>query len=210
MTPGIGLTEIYKPMKLTILIILLLINFVSCNVTDKLSSIKMIDGYNYFEQALPQVRIQLLGDYYFQPFRTKYFRDIDEKFIHYSTLRVGKARPLILYKAHTIVQPFYSTLCLQYKTNSADTVFLHAIKAQLKESLNITVSEVGKIKCGSRDVYKVKYQKSHSISRIYTSHTEYLFRNNEFIYRLFFWTANSDDTIISSEAESIIKEISFG
>lgn len=169
----------------------------------------MIDGYNYYEQTLPQMKIQLFGDYYFQPFKTKYFRDVDTKFINYVTLRVDNARPKALYKAHTIVQPFYSTLCLQYKTSSLDTVFLNAIKTQLKENLNIKVSKVEKVKCGFKDVYKLKYQKTNSINKIYTSHTEYLFRNNEFIYRLFFWTTNSDDTIISVEAESIIKEIRF-
>ena len=84
------MTEIFKPMKFNILIILLLIIFVSCNVTNKLYSIKKMDGYNYYEQASPQMKIQLFGDYCFQPFKTKYFRDVDRKFINYVTLSVGQ------------------------------------------------------------------------------------------------------------------------
>jgi hypothetical protein len=168
-----------------------------------------MDGYNYYEQASPQMKVQLFGDYFFQPFKTKYFRDVDRKFINYVTLSVDNTRPQTLYKAHTIVQPFYSTVCLQYKTSLFDSVFLNVIKTHLKENLKIKVLEVEKIKCGFKDVYKLKYQKANSINKIYTSHTEYLFTSNEFIYRLFFWTTNNDDTIISVEAESIIKEIRF-
>ncbi len=201
--------EIFKQMKRNILIILSLIIFVSCNVTNKLSSIKMIDGYNYYEQASPPMKIQLFGDYCFQPFKKKYYRDVDTKFIQYVKLSVAKTKPKTLYKAHTIIQPFYSTLCLQYKAGAPDTVFLNVIKAQLKENLNVKVLSAEMIKSGFKDVYKLKYQQTNSINKVYTSHTEYLFRSNEFIYRLFFWTTNNDDTVISVEAESIIKEIRF-
>jgi len=178
-------------------------------MTNKLSSIKMSDGYNYYEQVSPQMKVQLFGDYCFQPFKTKYFRDVDNKFINYSKLSVAKTKPKTLYKAHTIIQPFYSTLCLQYKASILDSIFLNVIKTQLKENLNIKVVKYEVIKCGFKDVYKLKYQLTNSINKVYASHTEYLFRRNDCIYRLFFWTTNSDDAVISVEAESIIKEIRF-
>ena len=43
----------------------------------------MVDGYNYYEQTSPQMKAQLLGDYYFQPLKTKYFREINKVFIKY-------------------------------------------------------------------------------------------------------------------------------
>lgn len=196
-------------MKLNIQILFFLVAFASCGVTKKSSSIKMVDGYNYYEQTSPNMKVQLFGDYYFQPLKTKYYRDIDKKFIKYVTHRLGNTKPDILYQSHTIVQPYYSTLCLQYKTNSLDTTIISDIKIQLKENLNIKTSKVDKINCGLRNVYKLKYQTTNSLNKITANHTEYFFRNGEYIYRLFFWTTNSYDTVISEEAELIIKEIRF-
>ena len=167
----------------------------------------MIDGY--YEDSSPPIKIQLYGDYLFQPLKTKYFRDVDKRFIKYVTNKFNNTKPELLYKAHTIIQPFYSTICLQYKTNYLDTTSLNDIKLQLKNNLNTKISELQEIKCGFKDVYKIKYQATNSINKVYSSHTEYFFRNGEFVYRLFFWTTDSNDKIISDEAEVIIKNIRF-
>lgn len=194
-------------MRLRILIIFSLI-ISSCTVSNKSSSIKVIDGYTIYEQT-PNIRIQLFGDYFFQPLKTKYFRDVDKRFLKYVTSRFNNTTPKLLYTAHTIIQPFYSTICLQYRINYLDTASLNEVKIQLKDNLNTKVSELQEIKCGSKDVYKIKYQTTNSINKIYSSHTEYFFRNGEFMYRLFFWTTDSNDKIITDEAEVIIKNIRF-
>jgi hypothetical protein len=195
-------------MRLKILVIFSLIISSSCNVTNKsASSIKMSDGYTFYTS--PSIKIQLYGDYFFQPLKTKYFRDVDKRFLKYVTNKFNNTSPKLLYKAHTIIQPFYSTICLQYKTNYLDTTSLNDIKIQLKDNLNTKVSELQEIKCGSKDVYKIKYQATNSINKVYSSHTEYFFKNGEFVYRLFFWTTNSNDKVISDEAEVIIKNIRF-
>lgn len=169
----------------------------------------MIDGYKYYEQTLPYMKVQLFGDYDFQPFKKKYYRDIDKRFLKYSTLKFDNKKPAILYKAHTIVQPFYSTVCLQYKNSSLDTILLNDLGSQLKTLLNRTYTNIERIKCGAKDVYKIKYQITNSINKIYTSHTEYFFKEADYVYRLLFWTTNSDDRGILDEAEHIIKEIKF-
>ena len=169
----------------------------------------MIDGYNYYEQTSPQIKIQLYGDYLFQPLKTKYFRDVDKRFIKYVTNKFNNVTPQILYKAHTFVQPSYSTICLQYKINTLDTMSLNDIKIQLKDYLNTKVSALEKIKCGSKDVYKITYRATNSINKIYSSHTEYFFKNGESVYRLLFWTTDSNNKTIFDEAEDIIKNISF-
>ena len=203
------LTEIYLRMKSNIAIPLLLFTFASCGVTKNSSSLKSIDGFNYYEQTSPHMKVQLFGDYNFQPFKEKYFRDIDKRFIKYATLKFDNKTPTILYKAHTTVQPFYSTVCLQYKNCLLDTIFLNDLGSKLKELLHRNYTKFEKIKCGYKDVYKVKYQITNLVNKIYTSHTEYFFKKDEYVYRLLFWTTNSDDTVISDEAEYIIKEIQF-
>ncbi len=197
-------------MKLKIVAIFLLFIHSSCNVAKKSSlEIKIIDGQTYYEQTSPEIKFQLYGDYLFQPLRTKYFRDVDKRFIKYITNKYHNITPKILYKAHTIIQPFYSTVCLQYKTNLLDTMSLNEIKIQLKDQLNTKVSKLEKIKCGLKDVYKIKYQTTNSVNKIYSSHTEYFFKNGEFVYRLLCWTIDSNDKIISDEAYTIIKNIRF-
>lgn len=197
-------------MKLNIQTLYFILIFTSCGVTNKSSSIKMVDGYNYYEQSSPLMKVQLLGDYYFQPLKTKYYRDISKEFIKYATHRLDNTKPKILYQAHTVVQTYYSTLCIQYKSSSLDTAIIDDIKLQLKNNLNIKPPKIDKIKCGLTSAYKLQYQTSNSFNKIAISHTEYFFRQGEYIYRLFFWTTNSDDSIISEEAEFIIKGIRFG
>jgi hypothetical protein len=197
-------------MKNRIKLICLLFIYSSCNVANNSSSsIKLIDGYSYYEQTSPKIKIQLYGDYLFQPLKTKYFRDVDKKFIKYIENKYNNTSPKRLFQAHTIVQPFYSSVCLQYKTNLLDTLSLNEIKIQLKSQLNTGVSEFEKIRVGLKDVYKIKYQTTNSVNKIYSSHTEYFFKKGEFVYRFFFWTIESNDEVISYEAEAIIKNISF-
>jgi hypothetical protein len=197
-------------MKIKTVAIFLLFIYSSCNVTKKSSlQIKIIDGQTYYEDVSPPIRFKLYGDYLFQPLKTKYYRDVDKRFIKYITDKYHNVTPKIIYKAHTIIQPFYSTVCLQYKTNLLDTLSLNEIKFQLKSQLHANSSKPEKISCGSKEVYKIKYQTTNSVNKIYSSHTEYFFKNGGFIYRLFFWTIDTDDKIISSEAEKIIKNIRF-
>jgi hypothetical protein len=192
------------------LIILSLIFFSSCGGLKNSTSIKIIDGYNYYEQSLPQMKVKLFGDYYFQPFKTKYYRDIDKEFFKYTKNKIDGIKPKRLFQAHTIVQNYYSMLCSQYKISKADSTLLNEIKAQLQESFKVRVSKIDTIKSGKRDVYKISYQTVNSLNKLTVKHTEYIFRNGEYFYRFFFWTTNSDFSVIKEEAEFIMKEIQVG
>jgi len=183
----------------------------SCNVSrTNNSNIKPgEDNSYYYEQESPFINLTLLGDYKFQPFKTKYFRDIDSRFIKYSTKNFMAKKPAIFYAAHTFVQPFYSTICVQYKNCRLDTNQILNLNSDLKSGLKTSFIKLEKIQCGSRYAYKIAYHVTNSLTKIITSNTEYFFSNNETVYRLFLWTTNSDDRVISSEAEFIIKEARF-
>ena len=50
----------------------------------------------------------------------------------------------MVYKAHTIIQPFYSTVCLQYKSNLLDTASLSDIRNPIEKSITYEVFKTGK------------------------------------------------------------------
>lgn len=163
----------------------------------------------FFEQSSPFINLSLFGDYKFQPLATKYFRDIDSRFIKYATLKLNNIKPAILYSAHTYVQPFYSTICVQYKDCLLDTILINDLKTTLKGILKTSFSDIAKIKCGTKDAYKIVYQVTNSTTKIYSSNTEYFFADKNVVYRLFLWTTNSDNSVLANEAEYIIKEARF-
>jgi hypothetical protein len=163
----------------------------------------------YYEQHSPFVHLSLLGDYRFQPYKTKYFRDIDRRFIEYSTQRFNNIKPEILYAAHTIIQPYYSSVFVLYKNCTLDSTGIKDINLQLRSGLHTSYSKYKEVRCGTRNPFKISYQVKNSLTGIYSSHTEYIFGVGANVYCLFLWTTNSDDSVISNEAEYISKEAKF-
>jgi hypothetical protein len=196
-------------MKLFFKIFLIALLFVSCNaIKTNNAAIKFSNESSiyFYEGQSPYVYLPLLGDYKFMPYSTKYFRDIDKKFIQYSTLKFDHSKPTILYSAYTYVQPYYSTICILYKNCTLDSSTIKNIKIDLKESLKTTFTKYVEVKCGDKMAYKIYYQVMNAITKRNTMHTEYLFKNGANVYRIYLWTSNSDDKMISTEAEYIIRE----
>ncbi len=195
-----------------IVLILFAAIFSSCSLTKtnnylvKLSDDKSI---YYYEQEKPFLHLPLLGDYKFQSFKTKYFRDINKSFIQYSTHKFNNRKPTILYAAHTYVQPFYSTICVLYKETKFDTTNLRNIKLDLKSKLKTSFYKPTEVKCGTINAYKISYQVVNKITDITTSNFEYFFAKDNNVYRLFLWTTNEDTKALANEAEYIIREAKF-
>lgn len=118
-------------------------------------------------------------------------------------------KPKFLYTAHTIVQPYYSTICLQYHKISLDSSFISFIKEQLKDKLNSSFNNYTEIKLDSKTVYKISYQVTNPVNEIATSNTKYFLKKGDYLYRLLFWTTDNNDKVISEEAEYIITYIRF-
>ena len=137
------------------LIIFTLLFFTCCGGLKKSTSIKIIDGYNYYGQSSPQMKVKLFGDYYFQKLKTKYFRDIDKRFFNYTKNKIDGTKPKKLFQAHTIVQSYYSVLCAQYKISTADSAFINEIIFQLKINFKVKIIKIDTVKLGKRDVYKI-------------------------------------------------------
>jgi hypothetical protein len=192
--------------------VLVLIIFISCTASKTNNHlVKRSDDKSiyYYEQPNPFVHLSLLGDYKFQSYKTKYFRDIDCRFIEYSKLPFYKKKPIVLYAAHTCVQPFYSSILVLYNHTKFDTLLFTDIKQNLKKHLKTSNHKWNEVKCGKIKAYKISYQVVNKITKIYTTNLEYLFENNDQLYRLFLWTTNENDNTMANEAEYIIAEAVF-
>ena len=197
-------------MKIALFIFILV--FVSCSLTKTNNNlVKLSDDKSiyYYEQEKPFVHLSLLGDYKFQALKTKYFRDVNKKFIDYSTHKFNNRKPTILYSAHTYVQPFYSTICVLYKDTKLDTTNLKNIKLDLKSNLKTSFYKPIEVKCGTTNAYKISYQVVNKTTDISTSNFEYFFAKENNVYRLFLWTTNEDTKALTNEAEYIIREAKF-
>jgi hypothetical protein len=186
--------------------------FSSCSLTKTNNNLIKLSEDNsvyYYEQENPFIHLSLLGDYKFQPFRTKYFRDIDKGFIDYSKHKFNNSKPTILYSAYTHVRPYYSTICVLYKDTKFDTTNLMNVKLDLKNNLKTSFHKPVEVKCGTINAYKISYQLANKITNIYTTNFEYFFTKENNVYRLFLWTTNEDTFALTNEAEYIIREAKF-
>ena len=186
--------------------------FISCTVTRTNNNlVKLSDDKSiyYYEQENPFIHLSLLGDYKFQAFKTKYFRDIEKRFIDYSKLKFNNCKPTILYSVHTYIQPYYSSLCILYRDTQFDTANLKNIKLDLKSNLKTSFSKAVEVKCGTTNAYKISYQVVNRITEISTTNFEYFFTKGRNVYRLFLWTTNEETYALTNEAEYIIREARF-
>ena len=197
-------------MKIALFLVLSI--FASCSLTKTNNSlVKLSDDKSiyYYEQKKPFIHLSLLGDYKFQAFRTKYFRDVNKKFIKYSEQKLNNRKPTILYSARTFVQPFYSTICVLYSDTKFDTTNLKSIKFDLKRNLKTSFNKPTEIKCGTINAYKISYQVVNKTTNFSTTNFEYFFTVGSNVYRFFLWTTNEDTSALTIEAEYIIREAKF-
>jgi hypothetical protein len=195
-----------------VLLFLVVLILLSCTFTKTNNSlVKFSDDKSvyYYEQVNPFMHLSLLGDYKFQAFRLKYFRDISKGFIEYSKHKFNNRKPTILYSAHTYVQPIYSTICILYRDTKFDTTNLDNIRLLLKSELKTFFNKPIKVKCGTVNAYKISYQVLNTTTSIYTKNFEYFFTKENNVYRLLLWTTNEDTFALTNEAEYIIREAKF-
>lgn len=165
------------------------------------------DGYIYYEQPAPQLRMQLYGDYKFHSIKNKHFPGVDKSFLKYTTSKVNRTTPKLMYAAHTIVKPFYSSIGLVYKGQQANDALLANIKQQLNENLKTTFNSVDSFYTSLGTARYFTYPVQHLSTNASTIHREYLINNGQDLIRFKFWTTESDTAMVFREAEVILKNI---
>jgi hypothetical protein len=190
-----------------ILFYLGIVIFTSCNVRKADGTLTTEEGYKYYLQSSPQFRIQLYGDYSFHPLNKKYFPDVAKNFLKYTVAKIKGSKPELMYSAHTIVQPYYSSIGILYKNVKVDTSLLNIIKVHMESRLGASFNRLDTVETTCGTATRIAYQVLNQVTKIRSSHWEYLVNNNGNTLRFFFWTTNSDTSIISSEIETIVKSI---
>jgi hypothetical protein len=184
-----------------------LATIISCSVRKADGTVTAEDGYKYYLLSSPQFRIQLYGDYSFHSLNKRYFPDVRKSFLKYTIAKTNDLKPELMYAAHTIVQPYYSSIGILYKNASADPSLLSIIKVDIKSSLGTSFNGLDTVETTYGTACRFAYQVFNPVTKIRSSHWEYLVNNNGNLLRFFFWTTNSDTSIISHEIETIVKTI---
>ena len=163
----------------------------------------------YYELSSPYIKIPVIGDYYFHPLKAKYFKDVDKNFIHYLKSGLLHQRPVLLYAAHTFVEPYYAAVATLYKGVKLNTSLLHEIREQLKKDTRASYSTPDTIHTDYGMAIKVFYQVINPTTRIATFHTDYFINKASDLIRVSFWNTTSTEEAIKDETQQIIKKIKF-
>ena len=180
---------------------------ISCSVRNAGGSVVEDDGDTYYSLTSPQLRIPLYHDYRFHSLIKKYFPSVRKSFLKYTGSKIDGSKPELMYAAHTVVQPYYSSIGFLYRGVDFDTSLLNNIKRAMKNSLKSSFIGVDSVETSYGTARRFAYQVLDPVTRIHSYHWEYLVKNNSNLLRFFFWTTNSDTNIISHEIESIVKNI---
>ena len=184
-----------------------ILTLVSCSVQKAGGNLSDEDGYIYYEQPAPQMRMQLYGDYKFHSIKRKHFREVDKSFLKYTTSKANRTAPKLMFAAHTFVHPFYSTLGLVYKGQQVNDDVLATIKQSLQERLQTTFNGVDSFYTNLGTAIYFSYPVQHPVAGTATIHREYLINHQKDLIRFYFWTAMSDTAMVFREAELILKNI---
>lgn len=184
-------------------------SLVSCGVAHRAATTTTEEGYILYRQSAPEVELTLLGDYQLHGLKTRYFTDLHKKDLKYFTRPLQGRKAQLMFAAHTIVQPYYSAVGVQYNGMAGDTAFLSAVKSELRKSLRTGFSELPPVTTDYGVVSGIAYQVKNPLTQRHTTHREYFVPHEGHLLRLFFWTSLQDPRILDIEPSFILKRIKF-
>jgi len=203
---GIIFNIVPKPKQmLRFLFAITLLSLFSCSVPKAGGSLSDEDGYIYYEQPAPHLRMQLYGDYKFHSLKRKHFTDVNKSFLKYTTAKVNRITPQLMYAAHTFVKPFYSSIGVVYKGAQANKNLITNVQQQLQNRYSTSFSAVDSFYTSLGTAHYFGYTVSNSTAGT-TYHREYFINNGQDLVRFYFW-APSDTAMVFREAEVILKNI---
>lgn len=145
--------------------------------------------------------IQYYADYWFHGWSKKKILNRDEQFVNSRTVK--KAH--LVYYAHTIVEPYCSTLGLIYPGKSVQEivpVILNELKS--RHAINVLSNEQ---LIGLNNFTKISYETKHADLRIGIKYLEYICPAGSHTLRIVFWTTEAGDTWLEEEAQAIVSSL---
>ena len=195
-------------MKFTILILISFLTL-SCVGYKRTSGtiIKDVDGFQFIENKKSNISIKYYGDYWFHNFTKKTTLNWDKNFS--KSISFNKKRKILLFAAHTTYDPYFSTIGLLYK-NSLLTETVNDIVENLKSKLKATNLTKTIETIGTASYTKLSYQLSDDKLKVSSRYLEYYSISGENVFRVVFWTTDSNENLLEFETKGIIESIKSG
>ena len=168
--------------------------------------VKNVDGTQLVENKKENISIKYYGDYWFHSFTKKTTLNWDKTFI--KSIDANKTGKTLIYCAHTTIEPYCSTLGLIYNDNHLTQIIKDVeenFKKQRAENLTTTNELIG-----TNSFAKLSYELPDSELRIKRRYIEYYSLQGKNTLRIIFWTTETREGWLESEAKGIIETIKFG
>ncbi len=195
-------------MKFTILILISLLTL-SCIGNKRTSGtiVKDVDGFQFIENKKSNISIKYYGDYWFHNFTKKTMLNWDKNFS--KSISFNKKRKILLFAAHTTYDPYFSTIGLLYK-NSLLTETVNDITDNLKTRLKATNLSQSTETIGTACYTKLSYQLNDDKLKVSSRYLEYYSISGKNVFRVVFWTTDSNENLLEYETKGIIESIKSG
>jgi len=181
----------------------------ACGVKKSQGGFRKDEGYLYYHQSNPELGFRVFGDYFVHSLDPKYFNDVSRSFLKYSLGKIKTTKPRLVFAAHTTVHPYYSCISTLYGNTTLDSSLVDVLRNEMRSSLGIKNDSYAVIYTNYGSAIKFEYQVLHPITKIRSAHLEYLINHSGSIIRFCFWTIESNNDLVFSEAEGIIKNLEF-
>ena len=145
--------------------------------------------------------IQYYADYWFHGLSKKKTLNRDEQFVNLPSVK--KAH--LAYYAHTITEPYCSTLGLIYPDKPVKQivpVIINELKS--RHALNLLSNEQ---LVGLNNFTKISYELTHADLRITVKYLEYICPVESHTFRIIFWTTEAGDNWLQEEAQAVVSSL---
>jgi hypothetical protein len=181
--------------------LLLYMTFYECRTSSEYASKTLVksDGARLLvsnEKALVQLRYY--SDYWFHPLNKTTTLFWHEKFIKHLFLR----DPELLYTAHTILDPYYSTMGLLYKKTDTTSLLAHLTKTLQTSHLKRSSELIGTYRCE-----KLSYLLQDEALKVDYHCRDYYFQHDQHVLRVVFWTLGTNESLFEEEVREIIRTL---
>jgi hypothetical protein len=168
--------------------------------------VKNVDGLQSVENREQNIFIKYYGDYWFHNLTRQTTLNWDRNFV--KSIKFNRISKVLLYTAHTSSEPYCSTIGLLYKNRP----LIETIK-----DITVTLKKIGAGNItttteiiGTGNYTLLSYELRNDQFKVTSKYLEYYSIQGKDVLRIIFWTTETGDNWLESEAKGIIESIESG